>query len=230
MFSLIILNFINLLIKRNIDMKIKIISYHDLKHKNIFEKIEHALLQHGVVGVAHVPLFVEKSRSYIDAVRAFAALPDDVKKRYMPNRDQGDTEGNELGAEQFKNQQGVWQVDDKKASYYAYIPDQPRNKWPLEVNLRTPFLELGDLIYHTGQLLLHALGLNESVGLKNELLIGQARMLHYHKENDQTNFNPNWCGAHCDHGLFTGLIPAYYFQHGKEIDEPDEAGLYVASE
>ena len=52
-------------------------------------------------------------------------------------------------------------------------------------------------------------------------------MLHYHKESDLTNENPYWCGAHFDHEVFTGLIPAYYFRDGLDIDEPDEAGLYI---
>jgi isopenicillin N synthase-like dioxygenase len=52
-------------------------------------------------------------------------------------------------------------------------------------------------------------------------------MLHYHKESDQTNQNPDWCGAHFDHGVFTGLMPAYYFCNGEPVAEPEEAGLFI---
>jgi isopenicillin N synthase-like dioxygenase len=52
-------------------------------------------------------------------------------------------------------------------------------------------------------------------------------MLHYLKESDTQNISPNWCGAHFDHGVFTSLMPAYYFKDGVEVPEPEEAGLYI---
>ncbi|HEY5236303.1 MAG TPA: hypothetical protein VIJ14_09010, partial [Rhabdochlamydiaceae bacterium] len=39
--------------------------------------------------------------------------------------------------------------------------------------------------------------------------------------------NPYWCGNHFDHSMLTTLIPAYYYVDGKEVPEPDEAGLFV---
>ncbi len=71
------------------------------------------------------------------------------------------------------------------------------------------------------------LKLDESIGIDEKDLVGHSRMLHYLKENDATNQNPDWCGAHHDHSLLTGLMPAYYFQNGVEIPEPPEAGLYI---
>jgi isopenicillin N synthase-like dioxygenase len=121
----------------------------------------------------------------------------------------------------------VWQVDDKKASFYAFVPDNALNSWPSEMDLKTAYLSLGQLIFDTGKLLLNYLGLNETVGLSHEKIVGYGRMLHYHKESDATNDNPNWCGAHFDHSVFTGLMPAYYFRNGLEVEEPEEAGLYV---
>ncbi len=213
-------------------MELDVISYCDLLDpSNPFapKQLETALLNKGIVGVRNVPEFENTSLAYIEAARKFSALPEEIKQQYAPDRDNGDTEGYELGAEWFKNQNGEWQIDDKKASFYAFVPDLSRNKWPSDIDFKTSYLTLGELIFNTGKLLLNVMGLNEQVGLSHERLMGYGRMLHYHKENDATNGNPNWCGAHFDHGLFTGLLPAYYFRDGKLVDEPEEAGLYIDS-
>lgn len=212
-------------------MKLDIISYNDLlntENKPARDSLINALLNKGIVGISNVPEFKEKSRAYLEAARRFSALEETIKQNYAPLRDTGDTEGYELGAEWFRNTNDEWQIDDKKASYYAFVPDKIRNKWPREVDLKTPYLELGELIFATGKIVLNVIGLNETIGLKSEYLHGYGRMLHYHKESDITNANPDWCGAHFDHCLLTGLMPAYYFQNGKEIAEPEEAGLVVA--
>lgn len=210
-------------------MELELISYQDLLSGNSasYQKISTALLHQGIVGVSDVPEFENITRAYIAAARKFSALDSSIKQQYAPNRDADETEGYELGAEWFKDQAGVWQIDDKKASYYAFVPEHPKNKWPREVDLQTPYLALGKLIFQTGKLLLKIIGLDETVGLNHSGLIGYGRLLHYHKTGMSTNANPLWCGAHFDHGVFTGLAPAYYFQDGKEIDEPEEAGLYI---
>lgn len=195
--------------------------------KNVPSILETALLNKGIVGIKDVPEFENKTRAYIDAAVSFSALEDAVKQRYAPDRDVGDTEGYELGAEWFKDDAGQWQIDDKKASFYAFVPNHARNKWPQEVDLKKPYLELGELIFRTGKLVLNAIGLNEVMSLNHDNLIGYGRMLHYHKENDTMHANPNWCGEHYDHGVFTGLVPAYYYRNGEEVAEPDEAGLYI---
>lgn len=211
-------------------MELEIISYSDLfdrKQTFVTRKIEQALFLTGIIGVRGVPDFENKCRTFIHAARKFSSLDNAIKQRYAPNRDAGDTEGYELGAEWFKNKNGEWQIDDKKASFYSFVPDHPRNKWPQEMDLKTPYLELGELIFSVGKSLMNKIGLNELVGLQIDKLVGYGRMLHYHKENDETIENPNWCGAHLDHGVFTGLIPAYYFQNDIEVPEPEEAGLYI---
>lgn len=210
-------------------MKLDIISFYDLNasHTETIHTLKNALFQKGIIGVRDVPEFEKKSRAYIRAARSFSALPDFIKKNYSPNRDSGQTEGYELGAEWFKNKDGIWQIDDKKASYYAFVPDNFKNKWPTEIDLKTSYLALGELIYHTGKMLLNIIGLNHSIGLNHHNLVGYGRMLHYHQENNTVNENHEWCGAHVDHGLFTGLIPAYYFRDGIEMNEPDDAGLYI---
>jgi isopenicillin N synthase-like dioxygenase len=211
-------------------MKIEIISYQDLHEPlNDFaqQQLENALLTNGIVGISDVPGFVEKSQAYINVVRQFAKLPEEITKQYAPNRDAGQTEGYELGAEWFKDQDGNWRPDDKKSSYYALVPDSAINIWPKEIDLKTPYLELGNLIFETAKKIVSLIGLTEEIGLKSSDIHGYGRMLHYHGESDEAHPNPEWCGAHLDHGLFTGLMPAYYFQDGIEIEEPDETGLYI---
>lgn len=211
-------------------MKLDIISYNDLLKGDAQAKqeLETALLNKGIVGIRDIPEYEKLSRNYINAARAFTKLPENVRNQYAPDRDSGETEGYELGAEWFKNKNGEWQIDDKKASFYAHVPDKPeKNKWPREVDLKTAYVAMGECILSTGKLLLDVMGLNDTVGLDHQYLRGYARMLHYHKENDATNENPNWCGAHLDHSIFTGLMPAYYFIGDQEVDEPEEAGLYI---
>lgn len=212
-------------------MNLDVVSYHDLLASGadsfVFKQLENALLHKGIVGIKEVPHFEQTTRAYINAVRKFSLLDTAVKQRYVPDRDAGDTEGYELGAEWFKDANGHWQIDDKKASFYAFVPDHIRNKWPKEVDIKIAYLNLGELIFKIGKLVLNAIGLDESVGLNLDKLVGYGRMLHYHKENNTENGNPNWCGAHFDHGVLTGLVPAYYFRDEVEIDEPEEAGLYI---
>lgn len=211
-------------------MKLTLIAYNDLldpTQHSAHQSLESALLTQGIVGITGVPEYVEKSNNYINAARAFSALPEAAKQAYAPDRDRGQTEGYELGAEWFKNEAGEWQIDDKKASFYAFVPEEAANVWPSEVDLKTPYLALGELIFQTGKHILNVIGLNERVGLKPEGIRGYARMLHYHKVGTATDNNPDWCGAHLDHGLFTGLMPAHYYRDGALIDEPEEAGLYI---
>ncbi|HEU5280576.1 MAG TPA: 2-oxoglutarate and iron-dependent oxygenase domain-containing protein [Gammaproteobacteria bacterium] len=211
-------------------MKLTLIAYNDLldpNQKAAHQALEKALLTEGIVGLTGVPEYLEKSSAYIESARAFCALPEAVKEAYVPARDSGRTEGYELGAEKFKNAAGEWQVDDKKASFYAFVPNDPRNTWPTEVDLKTAYMDLAELIFNTGKLVLNAMGLNELVGLDINKFVGYGRMLHYHKEGSLTDVNPDWCGAHLDHGLFTGLLPAYYYKDGESVDEPEEAGLHI---
>lgn len=211
-------------------MNLDVITYHDLfvkKNIQAIKQLENALLNKGIVGIKDIPKFEEKTNNYIQAARQFSQLENSIKQRYAPNRDAGQTEGYELGAEWFQTKDGVWQKDDKKASYYAYVPDHVKNRWPQEVDLRTPYLVLGELIFNIGKDLLKVIGLDERVGLQPEHLVGYGRMLHYYKDDAQSE-NQSWCGAHFDHGVFTGLIPARYYQDNVEVEEPRDSGLYIA--
>jgi len=217
-------------VARELKVELEIISYADLldpANIQATQTLKKALCEKGILGVCDVPDFENKSQAYIQAACQFSALRDEVKEQYAPDRDVGETEGYELGAEWFKDQGDQWQVDDKKASFYAVVPDHPKNKWPHEVDLKTAYQALGQLMFDTSKMVLQFLGVNEAIGLAHAEISGYGRMLHYHQERDTRNLNPNWCGAHFDHGVFTGLMPAYYFSGGEEVDEPEEAGLYI---
>lgn len=210
-------------------MIIETILYSELLKKNqdAVSKLENGLKNQGIIGVANVPDFLRKAKNFIKVARTFSLLSETNKRKYMPDRSKNAVEGYEVGVEWFKNQNDEWKIDNKKASYYAMIPDNPKNIWPDEVKISSSYLQLGTLIFDVGKLILDALGLNESIGLKHELITGYGRMLHYLAETDINNSNNNWCGSHVDHGLLTGLIPAHYFFDGKEIEEPPGVGLHV---
>lgn len=208
-------------------LKFETISYEALfgptPEAEALQRLRTSLLESGIVGIRFVPGFVEKVAAFIEAARTFSALPIEVKSQYLPQRDSGDILGFELGAEKYDDQL----PDDKKASYYAFVPNIPNNKWPQEVNLQTPYVELGTVIANTARKILHLIGLNEEIGLDLDKLEFLGRMLHYQKVGDTTNGNPNWAGGHYDHGVFTGLLPAFYFEEGKLVPEPEEAGLFI---
>ncbi|STX51050.1 Uncharacterised protein [Legionella busanensis] len=209
-------------------MELDIITYEELLDPTFnARQIEKPLLDKGVLGVSHVPHFELKYKEYINVARQFSHLNESIKKQYAPSLDSSSTGGYEVGAEWFKNEEGEWQIDAQKASYYASIPDNPLNKWPFEINLKKAYLELGELIFAIGKRLLNKIGLNEQAGLNHDLLRGFGRMLHYQRATDSSEKKDNWCGAHYDHGLFTGLTPASYFKDNEEVNEPKEAGLYI---
>jgi isopenicillin N synthase-like dioxygenase len=189
--------------------------------------LDHALHEKGIVGVRGVPGYKEHYQQFIEAARKFSSLPEHVKESYKPNRALGETFlGYEMGKEKFQRPDGTWIVDDLKTSYYAYIPDSIKNKWPSEVNLKTPFEALGQLMADTGEFVMRKIGLlGSSTGFELEEESRLGRMLYYRK--CENNENPYWCGAHFDHGLFTVLLPAIYFVQGEQIPEPSEAGLFV---
>lgn len=214
----------------NAKLDLRVLSYDELFTSPSQEStrlLTEALLTQGLVGIRGVPDYKEQVQTFVSAARAFSALDEKTKMKYAPQRDSGDAMGYELGAEQYKDESGVLQTDDQKASYYAEIPEVPNNKWPTEHDLKTPYLELAWTMFHTGKKVLNILGLNESLGIDLDKVYGWGRFLHYHKEGSLTNSNPLWCNEHCDHGILTGLIPSFYFQNGVECKEPEEAGLFV---
>lgn len=147
-------------------IELDIISYEKLIQGDLdaLQTLDKALHEKGIVGVRGVPGYKAKYEQFISAARKFSALPEDVKERYKPNRALGETFlGYEMGKEKFKRPDGTWVVDDLKTSYYAYIPDSTKNKWPMEFNLKEPFEALGQLMADAGELVMHKIGLLGSI-------------------------------------------------------------------
>jgi isopenicillin N synthase-like dioxygenase len=210
-------------------LDLDIISYEKIAQGDLtaIQALEKALHEKGIVGVRGVPGYKEKYEQFIKAARAFSSLPEEIKESYKPNRELGETFlGYEAGKEKFQRPNGEWVVDDLKTSYYALIPDNPKNKWPREIDLRTPFEALGETMAKMGEQIMYEIGLlGDCTGFHLEADACLGRMLYYRKSDH--NENPYWCGAHFDHGLFTVILPAVYFIDGEQVSEPLEAGLFV---
>ena len=210
-------------------LELDIIPYEGLIQEDpkALELLDKALHEKGIVGVRGIPGYREKYEQFIQAAKEFSSLPEEVKERYQPNIALGDTFlGYTVGKEKFQRPSGDWIVDDLKTSYYAFIPDNAQNKWPLELNLRDPFEALGELIVEIGKLMMYKIGiLGDLTGLHLEEDSCRGRLLYYRKSSHDEN--PYWCGTHFDQGLFTAILPAVYFAEGKQIPEPLEAGLFV---
>jgi isopenicillin N synthase-like dioxygenase len=193
------------------------------------ELLERALHEKGIVGIRGIPDYRAKVTRFVESSRLFCALDESIKEAYQPNHDLGEMFlGYEKGKEKFKRPDGKWVIDDLKVSYYAYVPDHRENKWPQEIDLKTPFQDLGTLMAEMGERVMEKIGL---VGGARGIFISDTpkigRLLFYQKNADTQADNPLWCGAHSDHAIFTALIPATYFINGREVPEPKEAGLFV---
>ncbi|MBX7067024.1 MAG: hypothetical protein K1X28_07320 [Parachlamydiales bacterium] len=189
--------------------------------------LEKALFEKGIVGIRGIPEYREKLRQYVARAREFCALPEEIKESYAPNEGEMFL-GYEKGKEKFKRPDGRWVIDDLKNSYYAYVPDSRENKWPKEVDLQSPYQDLGIIMAETAKLVMEKIDL---IGPRLGIFLGDTpqvgRMLYYQKSADTLQDNPYWCGAHYDHGMFTAITPAAYFVEGVEVTEPIEAGLFV---
>lgn len=212
-------------------LELDIISYSDFIQNDpqALSILNTALHEKGIVAIKGVPGYAEKVRAFIERAREFTALPEDIKKCYAPHHDQGEMFlGYESGKERFQRADGKWVVDDLKVSYYAFIPDDVANKWPIEVDLRTPFQDLGAVMSEMGEAVMKKIGLvGPNTGISLDAVPRVGRMLYYKKNKDSALENPFWCGAHLDHGLFTALLPAFYFLNAEPTCEPIEAGLFV---
>ena len=212
-------------------LDLDVISYDALMEKdtNTLNLLNKALYEKGIVGIRGVPGYKEKTLNFIKRAKEFSSLPEEIKENYTPNHALGETFlGYERGKEKFKRPDGTWVIDDLKNSYYANVPDDIGNKWPAEIDLKTPFQELGQLMADVGRTVMKSIELiGPKTGIDIEGVPRVGRMLYYAKTQDTSYDNPFWCGSHFDHGLFTALIPAFYFENGKTISEPMEAGLFV---
>jgi isopenicillin N synthase-like dioxygenase len=212
-------------------LDLDILSYQDFVQENpdTLNTLKKALYEKGIVGIKGVPGYKDKVQRFIQTAQAFSALPENVKESYAPNHDLGEMFlGYEKGKEQFKRPDGKWVVDDLKVSYYAFVPDSPQNKWPVELDLKTPFQDIGMLMSEMGKAIMSKIGLLEpSTNIALDGIPQVGRMLYYRKSANSAVENPLWCGSHFDHGIFTTLLPAFYFVNGEAVPEPIEAGLFV---
>jgi isopenicillin N synthase-like dioxygenase len=206
--------------------------------------LKDALLSHGIVGIRAVPGYKEKVHAFVQSLKQFHALPEETKRKYAPTNaiheptGEYDFLGYEIGKEQFKRPGGSWVVDKLKTSFYGKVPAAPYNKSPSEVDLESRFQEIGHLMQEVGEAMMEMIGLtggNSPISLDSSHV---GRMLYYSKRaNERASGEappdvdadcPLWCGAHFDHGIFTALLPAVYFDPaGNQIPEPEEAGLFV---
>lgn len=193
------------------------------------QALRRALYQEGIVGIRGIPEYVEKMNQFVAQARAFTALSEKTKEQYAPNREKGDLFlGYEKGKEKFQRPDGTWVLDDLKISYYAFVPDNSQNRWPIETELQKGYIELCNLMSEVGKVVMRKIDLTGPVtGISLEEGFQVGRMLYYQKSGDTRENNPDWCGAHFDHGLFTVITPASYFIENTAIPEPKEAGLFV---
>lgn len=182
--------------------------------------LHRALHEQGIVGLKGIPGFADGASVFIEQSRQFNALPENVKERYAPKYG--------AGKERFMRPDGTWIVDDLKVSYYGFVPDTATNKWPIEVDLKTSFQALGALMSEMGTAVMQKISLlGSSTGIYIDGIPRMGRMLYYRKMSESHSESSLWCGSHFDHGMFTALLPAVYFANGKQIPEPEEAGLYI---
>lgn len=210
-------------------LDLEVVAYEDFQRDDpiAIQKLERALHDKGIVGIKGIPGYREKLEKFVESARVFTALPEHVKNQYAPDRDSGDVLGYERGKEKFQRPDGSWVIDDLKVSYYAWAPNVPENKWPNEVDLQTPYQSLGLLMAEMGNAVIEKVRLCEIARIDCEVMPTLGRMLYYSKSFDSAKDNPYWCGAHFDHGIFTTILPAFYFLDGQQAPEPDEAGLFV---
>lgn len=210
-------------------LALHVISYEKLDQNDpeTLQALRYALYEEGIVGIRGIPGYSEKLAQFIEAARRFSMLPEKTKEQY--SRKPGEMFlGFEQGKEKFKLPNGTWVIDDQKASYYAMIPDCKENKWPSEIDLRSFFQEIGMLMRKIGITVMEKIELlSPDTGLSGQDVTTSGRMLAYRENIGAVQGNPFWCGAHFDHGLFTSLLPAFYFSGGRPIAEPDEAGLFI---
>lgn len=213
------------------NLELDVISYEDFVHDSpeALAILEKALYEKGIVGIRGVPEYREKYDGFIQAARVFTALSEEEKERCAPNRDLGETFlGYESGKEKFQLPDGRWVIDNLKVSYYAHNPDGPENKWPTQIDFQKPYTELTSVVSTVGLSIMEKIGM---IGEGTNIHYGDTkrvvRMLYYKNAAEGHNENPYWCGAHFDHCLLTGILPAVYFKDGIEIAEPEEAGLFI---
>ncbi len=173
----------------------------------------------GYIAVEGVPGFADAYQRYLGFMRQFIDLPPEEQAKYTPSN--YGARGWSRGVEVFNGK-----CDTFKGSFYAAIPDDASNIWPEEslTGFKEAYLDVATLVLNVGREILPLVGFTQSVK-------GLGRGLHYKSvSGSEDDGNPNWCGNHRDHGVFTCLCPEVYFdEEGNIVDRPEGAGLYIES-
>lgn len=213
-------------------LALPVVSYQELQGRSAETKtvLMEALQTIGAVAISNVPGYPEARDSFFDEAIAFSRLTTGQKDEVASGGVDSTYSylGYDVAQEQFEGEDRKMYVDSSKRSYYATYPDTDHNKWPKQTNLSTAYLKLAETIHDVGADLMRAVDL---LGEENPIqsLVGAhdvGRMLHY-TECEQGDPNPNWCGAHTDHGLITGLVSGLFMQGAQVVDAPPGSGLHI---
>lgn len=210
-------------------LDVTILSYPKIvqKDEETIEKLNKALYDNGIVGIRDIDSYELKAEKFIEKAREFYNLDESIKEKYVP-RYEGIFTGYQGGKEKFPRDNGEFVIDDLKCSYYGFIGGSPFNIWPEEVDVKTAFLQLGEVIREVGHEVMNHVGLSsEKLGVDIIKGLKVGRMLGYKKTSTTEFENPDWCGGHFDHGIITALMPARYYRGNEEISEPEESGLFI---
>ncbi|MCE9671858.1 isopenicillin N synthase family oxygenase [Myxococcus stipitatus] len=209
----------------------------------------------GLLVVRGIPGLVELRNGLLPLGFQFAALPDEVKDRYVHERSSysfGWSHGKELLK--------PGQFDEFKGSYYnnpqydvpqpdaALVEKYPENYhpnvWPGEdfPQLRPAFMALGQKMVDVGLLVAAQCDryvksrLGERLAPEAELertiresRACKARLLYYFAINEDATprTRDSWCGWHSDHGSLTALCPAMYFEAEPGAKQPSRQDIAV---
>jgi isopenicillin N synthase-like dioxygenase len=213
-------------------MNVVTVSFSDILYggKETVDAVERAFREDGIVAVSEIPDLHVTVRKFVDECIAFESRSLEDRLLCAPTEKSG-MYGYEIGAERFKDESGNWVPDDRKVSYYAHLHDRDNNRWPADdagALFKQTYMFLADTMHQIGASVLDLTGTFDAAkGLELKQVTGVGRMLHY-LGTEKDDGNPNWCGVHSDHGLFTALLPEVFLDAaGNRIPPPPGAGLHV---
>ena len=201
----------------------------------------------GIIIIRHVIGLPQARNDLFDQGRKFSKLDPQIQKNY-----ESPDSNYSFGWSRGKEMMSKGQVDTMKGSYYAnplndnlaqgdmtLIKKYPGyftpNIWPTDVlpNFETNFKTLGSLIYQVAlRVLKECDKLLPKKFIKemfdSNLISTKGRLLHYYYQETKSD---SWCGWHLDHGFFTGLVAAQYYDTdtGLAVDKPSHGGLKIRS-
>lgn len=216
-------------------LQLTVIDYQNLTNPSSFtiQETKKALNRHGIIGIKGIPDYQINIENLINDAKKFYSLSPEEKEKYSPNRKAGEWVGYEMGKQKFRREDGSEVLSTSKCSYYAYVtngrldPQVVQNIWPpINVcNLETTFMTIGYIMEGVIKKVIDITGCIQNTPILPDSFNAIGRLLQY-TSSDSSNSNP-WCEAHFDHGMFTALIPAYYWRDNEHIQEPEEAGFFV---